>query len=242
MNRIFNKTTLITTLLCLVPIAIGTELQNKLPSEIPINYGFNNEAGTLASKWIVIFLLPLILALVNLFVNLTLTEKNRQRVGERLSAVLIWLVPLLSVVVSMFLILKPLGLPLKAGSLVFSIISVIFIIIGNYIPKCRPNSYIGYRLSWIMNDDELWMKTHRFSGFVLCNRRLRKPCRFIFCHWQIRVSRLLSNNNFCSAYLLTGNQEKGSAKKLDSNVVRCISAFSYIISVLDTVICCTILQ
>lgn len=89
MNRIFNKTTLITTLLCLVPIAIGTELQNKLPSEIPINYGFNNEAGTLASKWIVIFLLPLILALVNLFVNLTLTEKNRQRIGERLSAVLI---------------------------------------------------------------------------------------------------------------------------------------------------------
>lgn len=167
MNRIFNKTTLITTLLCLVPIAIGTELQNKLPSEIPINYGFNNEARTLASKWIVIFLLPLILALVNLFVNLTLTEKNRQRVGERLSAVLIWLVPLLSVVVSMFLILKPLGLPLKAGSLVFSIISVIFIIIGNYIPKCRPNSYVGYRLSWIMNDEELWMKTHRFSGFVL---------------------------------------------------------------------------
>lgn len=167
MNRIFNKTTLITTLLCLVPIAIGTELQNKLPSEIPINYGFNNEAGTLASKWIVIFLLPLILALVNLFVNLTLTEKNRQRIGERLSAVLIWLVPLLSVVVSMFLILKPLGLQLKAGSLVFSIISVIFIIIGNYIPKCRPNSYVGYRLSWIMNDEELWMKTHRFSGFVL---------------------------------------------------------------------------
>lgn len=167
MNRIFNKTTLITTLLCLVPIAIGTALQNKLPSEIPINYGFNNEAGTLASKWIVIFLLPLILALVNLFVNLTLTEKNRQRIGERLSAVLIWLVPLLSVVVSMFLILKPLGLPLKAGSLVFSIISVIFIIIGNYIPKCRPNSYVGYRLSWIMNDEELWMKTHRFSGFVL---------------------------------------------------------------------------
>lgn len=167
MNRFFNKTTLITTLLCLVPIAIGTALQNKLPSEIPINYGFNNEAGTLASKWIVIFLLPLILALVNLFVNLTLTEKNRQRIGKRLSAVLIWLVPLLSVVVSMFLILKPLGLPLKAGSLVFSIISVIFIIIGNYIPKCRPNSYVGYRLSWIMNDDELWMKTHRFSGFVL---------------------------------------------------------------------------
>ena len=167
MNRIFNKTTLITTLLCLVPIAIGTALQNKLPSEIPINYGFNNEAGTLASKWIVIFLLPLILALVNLFVNLTLTEKNRQRIGKRLSAVLIWLVPLLSVVVSMFLILKPLGLSLKVGSLVFSIISVIFIIIGNYIPKCRPNSYVGYRLSWIMNDEELWMKTHRFSGFVL---------------------------------------------------------------------------
>lgn len=167
MNRIFNKTTLITTLLCLVPIAIGTALQNKLPSEIPINYGFNNEARTLTSKWIVIFLLPLILALVNLFVNLTLTEKNRQRIGKRLSAVLIWLVPLLSVVVSMFLILKPLGLPLKAGSLVFSIISIIFIIIGNYIPKRRPNSYVGYRLSWIMNDEELWMKTHRFSGFVL---------------------------------------------------------------------------
>lgn len=167
MNKHFNKTTLITTLLCLFPIAIGIVLQNKLPPKIPINYGLNNEAGFSISKQIVIFLLPLILTIVNLAVNSILTEKKRQSIGKRLSEIIIWIIPILSIATSIFLILKPLGLPLKANSFAISVISLIFIIIGNYIPKCRPNHYVGYRFPWIMNDDELWIKTHRFSGVIL---------------------------------------------------------------------------
>ncbi|MBQ4479034.1 MAG: SdpI family protein [Victivallales bacterium] len=42
--------------------------------------------------------------------------------------------------------------------------------VGNLLPKLRPNKYVDIRLPWIMHDEARWAKTHRFGGFamVLC--------------------------------------------------------------------------
>ena len=44
-----------------------------------------------------------------------------------------------------------------------------FIIIGNYLPKCRRNGVVGIvgiKIPWTLSSDENWDKTHRFAGFV----------------------------------------------------------------------------
>ena len=49
-------------------------------------------------------------------------------------------------------------------------LGLLLVVVGNLLPKLRPNKYIGIRLPWIMNDEARWAKTHRFGGFamVLC--------------------------------------------------------------------------
>jgi len=43
---------------------------------------------------------------------------------------------------------------------------VLFIVIGNYMPKCRQNYTMGIKLPWTLNDEENWNKTHRLAGKI----------------------------------------------------------------------------
>ncbi|MBC6971295.1 SdpI family protein [Bacillus sp. Xin] len=46
------------------------------------------------------------------------------------------------------------------------IVGILFLIIGNYLPQCKPNFFVGMRNPWTLSSEEVWRKTHRFSGKV----------------------------------------------------------------------------
>jgi uncharacterized membrane protein len=43
-------------------------------------------------------------------------------------------------------------------------IGILFMILGNFMGKLRQNYFIGYKLPWTLNNEEVWNKTHRFAG------------------------------------------------------------------------------
>ena len=43
-------------------------------------------------------------------------------------------------------------------------LGVVFILTGNYMPKCKQNYTIGIKVVWTLNDEENWYRTHRFAG------------------------------------------------------------------------------
>ncbi|PFW95979.1 SdpI family protein [Bacillus pseudomycoides] len=44
------------------------------------------------------------------------------------------------------------------------LVGILFLIIGNYLPQCKPNFFVGMRNPWTLSNEEVWRKTHRFSG------------------------------------------------------------------------------
>ena len=36
--------------------------------------------------------------------------------------------------------------------------------IGNLLPRARPNWFVGIRTPWTLSSDRVWEKTHRFGG------------------------------------------------------------------------------
>ena len=42
-----------------------------------------------------------------------------------------------------------------------------FVLIGNLLPKTKPNPYVGIRVPWTLNHPEVWYKTHRIGGMVM---------------------------------------------------------------------------
>ncbi len=57
-----------------------------------------------------------------------------------------------------------LGDPVQVGRVVPFGIGVLLIVIGNLLPRCRPNWFIGIRTPWTLSSDRVWEKTHRLGG------------------------------------------------------------------------------
>ena len=43
---------------------------------------------------------------------------------------------------------------------------LLFIIMGNFMPKLEKNSTLGLRTTWSMYNETTWQKSHRFTGFM----------------------------------------------------------------------------
>ncbi|MEH7460520.1 SdpI family protein [Bacillus thuringiensis] len=64
------------------------------------------------------------------------------------------------------IITNGLGYNLFINRIPESIIGILFLVIGNYLPQCKPNFFVGIRTPWTLSNEEVWRKTHRFSGKV----------------------------------------------------------------------------
>jgi len=45
-------------------------------------------------------------------------------------------------------------------------ISLFFLLLGNVMPRIPPNYMMGVRTPWTLASEEVWRKTHRYTGFV----------------------------------------------------------------------------
>jgi uncharacterized membrane protein len=48
-----------------------------------------------------------------------------------------------------------------------SLMGIILVLVGNVLPRLRPNSALGIRTRWTLRDQSVWMKTHRAGGYFL---------------------------------------------------------------------------
>lgn len=46
------------------------------------------------------------------------------------------------------------------------LLGVIFIIVGNYLPKTKQTYTVGIRIPWTLDNEDNWNKTHRLAGFI----------------------------------------------------------------------------
>ena len=47
------------------------------------------------------------------------------------------------------------------------VMGLVFIIMGNYMPKTRRNSTIGFRFPWTLYNDTTWNRCNRFASYVM---------------------------------------------------------------------------
>lgn len=47
------------------------------------------------------------------------------------------------------------------------LLAAALIIIGNYLPRAKPNSVVGFRTTKSLSDEVIWKKSNRFAGIML---------------------------------------------------------------------------
>lgn len=163
-----NKTQLLlTSLVCLAPIILALVLWNKLPEQLPIHFNAAGEIDNYASKALTCFGLPAMLLFFNLllFFGINSDPKKGNANGVIIS-IAIWICPVMSLIIMPITLFKGMGYDIPVEIILPAMIGVLFIIIGNYLPKSHQSYTVGIKLPWTLNDEENWNKTHRFAGFV----------------------------------------------------------------------------
>jgi uncharacterized membrane protein len=154
---------LISSLIILLPIVYGLVMWDKLPDSMPSHWDINGKVDGFTSKQMGIFTIPIISLIAHWFcILITNFDSENRNQNPKVMNLIICIAPAISIVVSGIMYSSVLEMKLK----LFYLFGFVFVIIGNYLPKCRQNSTIGIRLTWTLGNEENWNVTHRLAGKV----------------------------------------------------------------------------
>ena len=155
----------LTTIICLLPMFLGITLYEALPDMIPSQWGFSGEISSYMSKNSMVFYMPVFMAFCNLVVHAAFhVDPKRANQSETLKKITAFIVPVLSMIFIPLSYLAGLGVNINIVPIAMLIVGVVFMLIGNYMPKCRQNYTMGIRVPWTLNSEENWNRTHRMAG------------------------------------------------------------------------------
>ncbi|MDI6552345.1 SdpI family protein [Leuconostoc falkenbergense] len=160
-----NSKILLPSLISLLPIVYGGLLWQYLPQRLPIHFGINGQPDQYASKIIVVILLPLIIIAVNSLIIWGMRQKDIS--NQKIFVVIAWILPLLLNVVQIVIFFHGFDYAINMGSVIALVVGLVFIVLGNYLPKTTPNYMIGIRLPETLHNSGNWQKTNRIGGFVM---------------------------------------------------------------------------
>lgn len=162
-----SKTFKIGLLVSLIPFVLGGIFYKSLPDQIATHFDINNNPDSYSSKNFALFGLPAIMLLVYLSVYFfTTADPKKSNQGDKALNIVLIALPLMNIVISAATIAFGLGKKIDIATITTSLVAILMIFIGNYLPKVKRNYTIGIKLPWTMNNDYVWEKTHILAGKV----------------------------------------------------------------------------
>lgn len=160
-----KKTILFSILLCLLPCLLGIYLWDQLPDSVPTHFDLHNQPDQYSSKAFAVFGLPCLLAAISvLCIWGTGKDPRQEKQSEVLRQICNYIPGVISCIVAPTVFYTALGKNVNISLILSIFTGLLFLIIGNYLPKCRRNYTIGIKLPWTLADDNNWNYTHRIGG------------------------------------------------------------------------------
>ena len=162
-----KKTLIITSLICLLPMLVGALVYSRLPEQVATHFDLQGNPDGWSSRAFAVFGLPGILLAVNLLIPFALqADPKHKNMSGALVNIVVWTVPVVSLLCSGLTLGRALGYDLRIEMVLPVFTGVLFILIGNYLPKTKQSYTMGIKLPWTLASEENWNRTHRLAGFL----------------------------------------------------------------------------
>ncbi len=146
---------------------------NRLPDPMPIHWNVSGQPDDFAARPIGAFVLPLsAIGIYLLLYFIPLLDPKRHSLERSADTYIL----LRNLVVLFLLFMHALtlysvlqgGQDLSTAAISLGL-GVMFMAIGNYMPRMKPSWIAGIRTPWTLSSETVWTQTHRFGGrmFVL---------------------------------------------------------------------------
>lgn len=165
-----KKKIIISILLTLVPIIVGSILYKKLPNSIPTKYSFTGEILGYSKKAEVVYFLPLFFLGIHLFSIFKInSDPKKENIPTKVLNLIYSIFPYCSIVLTLSSFLICLNYKINMIKIIYFSGGVFFIILGILVPSIKQNYTIGIKLPCTLSNEENWEKTHKIAGksFIL---------------------------------------------------------------------------
>ncbi|GKS10453.1 hypothetical protein YDYSY3_14530 [Paenibacillus chitinolyticus] len=149
------------------PILYAIGVYGKLPELMAVHFGTGGEANGYQSKGSFLILmsaLNLALPLLMKWPPSLDPKRNNYEKFQGFYDLLRILVTVLLSGVFFIIILTNLGYDVPINFWVPLGVGALWMVIGNYMGRARPNYTFGIRTPWTLADEEVWRRTHRMAG------------------------------------------------------------------------------
>jgi putative hemolysis inducing protein len=130
--RVDKKSLFLSVGICLLPILIGVYYYDVLPEQIAVHFNAKGEPDNFVSKTLGIIDIPIFLAIVQIVISLVVDFDKTPKKGAFIIKAII---PVISVLIQGGLIAYALDNNFNVSQLAIFVIGIVFIILGNYLPK-----------------------------------------------------------------------------------------------------------
>lgn len=159
---------IVSSIIIMLPSLIGIFGNSFLPDKIATHWGFDGKADGFMNPLAAFTVIPAVLLAVH-WICIILTailDKNFEQ-SKKVASLIFFVIPVMSLFVCGMILAIALGnTPNTIFAAVIVLLCVMFIVIGNYMPKTTRNRTMGIRIKWTLSSDENWQATHRFAGKV----------------------------------------------------------------------------
>lgn len=162
-----NKGKLILSSIVLLLPMLFCLFSGLLPEKIAVHWGLDGKADGFADPKVAFLVLPPLLLVIHwlcILVTLLFDKNNEQ--SKKIMGIMFWILPAISLLSCGSIFAISLGYTANIFTFVFALFAVLFLVIGNYLPKTTRNVTMGIKLKWTLASDENWNATHRFGGKI----------------------------------------------------------------------------
>jgi uncharacterized membrane protein len=164
-----KKNVLFILFLYLVAIVVTILFWNKFPNQIPIHWNIQGQVDNYGPKWALLFFLHLpivILAIMTIIPKID-PQKNNYYKHARAYYILKVAVPYFFYLIYAVIVMYSIGIKIDVFNITLVCVGVLWIVIGNQLPRFRHNYFVGIRTPWTLANQDVWRKTHRIGGYCL---------------------------------------------------------------------------
>ena len=167
MIKKYKRTLILSSLMLLIPVLVGLLLWNQLPDPMPSHWNIHGEVDSWSSKAFMVFGIPaLMLALQWVCIFATMADPKYKNLNPKMIKLCFWICPGIGLILCCMVYPAALGYPVPVENIMPLVVGALFVVIGNWMPKCERTYTMGIKLPWTLNSDENWNATHRFGGKV----------------------------------------------------------------------------
>ncbi|HEY9429035.1 MAG TPA: DUF1648 domain-containing protein [Gemmatimonadaceae bacterium] len=141
-----------------------------LPDPMPTHWNIHGEVDGYGPRFVGAFLNPLIMVAIAFMIPVLPKIDPRGRNYEKFGAAYLTMMNAtitLMFVVHIFALSSALGMNIPIQRIIPAAVGLLFVVIGNLLPRVRPNWMVGIRNPWTLSSDRVWERTHRVGGYLM---------------------------------------------------------------------------